>query len=441
MVYKRFNINVIVRLLILVCALSALVYVFIIKSWLITSGIFAFIVIVLVVELFNFISKTNKDLSKFIDAINYQDYSVNFSAYKLGNAFEELHESFKSTLELFRNLRLEKEAHYQYLLRLVKHIDIGIIAINNERKVILYNEAAQVLLNIPNLVDWSRYQEKCPQLYNSVENESSDARQLIKLSPGKELSLRSNRFLVDGKAHYVVVFQNIKAEIEDKEMDAWNQLIKILTHEIMNSVTPISSLSDTLLSLEKLQEQPNEDILEGLNTISRRSRILLGFVEDYRKLAHIPAPNKRKVNANEFFTQVAEVHKSRLIELGIDFNVKLTNHVDVEIDESLIFQVFDNLFSNATYALKTVKHPQISISQKAIDKNGRKMLETQFKDNGNGVSEAEIGQIFIPFFSTKTKGSGIGLSLSRQIIQMHGGNMQVETQSGQHFTVIFTLPL
>ncbi|MFY0674604.1 MAG: GHKL domain-containing protein [Bacteroidia bacterium] len=441
MVYKRFNINVIVRLLILVGALSALVYVLIIKSWLITSGICAFLVVVLVVELFNFISKTNKDLSKFIDAINYQDYSVNFSAYKLGNAFEELHESFKSTLELFRNLRLEKEAHYQYLLRLVKHIDIGIIAINDQQKVVLYNESAQDLLGVPNLVDWGRYEEKVPQLFNSVVNKKTDARQLIKLSQGKELSLRSSRFLVDGQPHYVVVFQNIKAEIENKEMDAWNQLIKILTHEIMNSVTPISSLSDTLLTIEKIQEEPNDDIVEGLQTISRRSRILLGFVDDYRKLAHIPTPNKRTVNSKAFFTQVADLHKSRVKELGIDFNVKLANNIQLALDESLIFQVFDNLFSNASHALQNHENPEISITQKEVDKSGKRHLETSFRDNGYGVSENEIGQIFIPFFSTKAKGSGIGLSLSRQIIQMHNGQMRVESKKGEFFNVIFSLPL
>lgn len=425
MVYKGFLRNIILRLVLLVASLATFIYLILNKEWIFSSAIIGFLVLLIIYELFSFITKTNKDLSKFIDAINYQEYSVNFSSYKLGNAFDELHESFRKTLTIFRNLRLEKEAHYQYMLRMVKHIDMGIIAFNHEQKIILYNQTAQDLLQVPNLIYWNRYEEKIPAFYHAVINDKSGAKSLIKLDQNREISLRSSRFLVEDKEHFVIVFQNIKAEIEDKEIDAWNKLIKLLTHEIMNSVTPISSLSDTLLSIEKSADAPDEDLLEGLSTIHRRSQTLLKFVDDYRKLSNIPAPNKSTFKISDLFTQLEILYKSEIEAHGITFKIpKIESNAEILIDETLILKVFDNLISNSIHALKGRDNPTLEIDFK--EREGKKTIT--ITDNGFGISKEKIGQVFIPFFSTKPTGTGIGLSLSRQILQMHQAVLKIESE-------------
>lgn len=425
MVYKGFLRNITLRLVLLVASLATFIYLILNKEWIFSSAIIGFLVLLIIYELFSFITKTNKDLSKFIDAINYQEYSVNFSSYKLGNAFDELHESFRKTLTIFRNLRLEKEAHYQYMLRMVKHIDMGIIAFNHEQKIILYNQTAQDLLQVPNLIYWNRYEEKIPAFYHAVINDKSGAKSLIKLDQNREISLRSSRFLVEDKEHFVIVFQNIKAEIEDKEIDAWNKLIKLLTHEIMNSVTPISSLSDTLLSIEKSADAPDEDLLEGLSTIHRRSQTLLKFVDDYRKLSNIPAPNKSTFKISDLFTQLEILYKSEIETHGITFKIpKIESNAEILIDETLILKVFDNLISNSIHALKGRDNPTLEIDFK--EREGKKTIT--ITDNGFGISKEKIGQVFIPFFSTKPTGTGIGLSLSRQILQMHQAVLKIESE-------------
>ncbi len=421
-----------IRLLLLVALIIAFVFTVFEKHWPVTSGILALFVIGFVFELFRLITKTNRDLAKFIDAINYKEYSVNFSSYKLGNAFEDLHESFKKTLNLFKQLRLEKEAHYQYILRLIKNLDVGILAVDHSGKIVLYNEKAESLLQLPNLVEWNRFKEKNPQLYNAFNDKKGENKHVINIDENTELSVRSSHFLIEGQPHFVLVFQNIKSEMEVHEMNAWNQLIKILTHEIMNSITPVSSLSETLLTIENTLDNPNTDVVEGLQTINRRSKSLLKFVDDYRKLAHIPSPNKKTINVSTLVKDLERLHDNRLESLGIHFElIDQSNGLNIEIDESLVHQVFDNLISNSIHALKDKTQPKIEISFKNSTRN---KCEITFTDNGKGIAENELGKVFIPFYSTKTSGSGIGLSLARQIIQMHGGKIKAESTVNQYCT-------
>ncbi|MGB0430171.1 MAG: sensor histidine kinase [Bacteroidia bacterium] len=439
MVFKRFNVNVTIRLILLTFSIALLVFTIFEKKWPVTSIILCALIITIIIELFRFITKTNRDLAKFIDAINYKEYSVNFSGYKLGNAFDQLHDSFKNTLNLFKELRLEKEAHYQYILRLIKNIDVGIIAVDHCQKVVLYNAKAHQLLQLPNLVQWDRYKQKAPDFYNAIANQKGENKSLVCINNNTELSLRSSHFNIDGAPHFVLVFQNIKEEMETQEMNAWNQLIKILTHEIMNSVTPISSLSSTLLDIEKRNPHANEDVIEGLQTISKRSKSLIHFVNDYRKLAHIPSPAKKYVSVNQYFTSIKTLYQSKLPQLNIDFKLTLLA-VDQEIslDEKLMYQVFDNLISNSIQALKNNTDPKINLD---LTKSANSGLQINITDNGTGIAEHELGKVFIPFFSTKITGSGIGLSLARQIVQMHGGKIKVSSQVGKFCTFKINLPV
>lgn len=428
----------VLRLVFLVCALAGLVYIVMEHQWVVSSLLLVLLNAGLLLELFQFVTKTNKDLAKFIDAINYKDYSVSFSSYKLGTAFDELHTSFRKTLQLFRELKLEKEAHYQYMLQLVKHVNVGIIAVDKNGKLALYNDMASELLGLPNLVFWQRYEEKIPHLYAAVSGQRSTASQLIKLkNRDLELNLRVNRLKVENDEHLVIILQNIKAEVDEKEIDAWNQLIKILTHEIMNSVTPISSLASTLIQLQHQSIAGDDDVLTGLKTIERRSKTLLKFVDDYRKLASIPAPVIKPLDLADFLQHVEELYAPELHRENIRLRIqKPAVATTLEVDEGLLNQVIANLLSNSIYALSKQPNAEISIHS-TRDKRG---LSLHFSDNGGGIPEHKLGQVFVPFYSSKAQGSGIGLSLCKQIMHLHGGSITLKSKPGEtRFTLGFLL--
>lgn len=428
MIYRKFVIGVIVRLTLLVSALSSAVVIWITTDWFFTQVVVLFICVFLVIELFQFITKTNRDLSKFIDAINYQEYSVNFSGYGIGNAFEDLHESFRKTLLLFKELKLEKEAHYQYLDQLIKHMGAGVMAIDPKGRIVLYNDAAALLLGLPNLIQWERYQNPAPNFYAAGNRQKSTSSQLIRLKNSDvELNLRVNRIKVKSEEHRILVFQDIKEEIDEKEIAAWNTLIRILTHEIMNSVTPIASLSDSLVKMETVRTDQNADILLGLQTIEKRSKSLLKFVEDYKRLVNIPAPVKREICLADYLQEQYNLYQTVLAAEEISLRLNPVHPaLKVMADEMLLNQLMSNLFSNAMAALKGAEKKEIELSVKTETQE----TVIEFKDSGQGIPSSHLKQIFVPFYSTKSQGSGIGLSLCRQIMHMHGGQLKVKTEVG-----------
>lgn len=428
MVYKKFALGVVIRLIILISALSAAVVIWISTPWLFTQIVLLILLIALVIELFQYVTKTNRDLAKFIDAINYHDYSVNFSGYKIGNAFDELHQSFKRTLQSFKELKLEKEAHYQYLHQLIKAMGAGVMAIDPKGKIILYNDAAVELLGLPNLIQWDRYQNPVPNFYTAGNRQKSTSSELIKLKNSEvELNLRVNRIRVKQEEHRILVFQDIKQEIDEKELAAWNTLIRILTHEIMNSVTPIVSLSDSLVKMEGARADQNEDILLGLQTIEKRSKSLLKFVEDYKKLVNIPAPVKREVPLATYLQEQVNLYQTVLATHKIDLRLAPINPaIKIMVDEMLLNQLMSNLFSNSMSALANSDKKQIDLTIRTEPYE----IIIDFKDSGPGIPSSHLQQIFVPFYSTKSSGSGIGLSLSKQIMHMHSGQLKVKTKQG-----------
>ena len=345
-----------------------------------------------------------------------------------------MHSSFQSTIELFRQLKIEKEAHYQYLTLLVKQVRVGIVSFAEDGTIALYNQMAESILGVPNLKQWDRYGEIVPRLFERVRDFGGVGKQTVLLGNGKELSVYVNRMKTEGNEFTMVVFQDIGAEIEDKELKAWNQLIKILTHEIMNSVTPIVSLTDTLLQVARKEENP--DIAVGLETIQRRSTGLLQFVEDYRKLTSLPSPNRRQVNLVEFVKHVFELYEKELQTRKIEFVLSVPGvHLLANMDEVLMEQVLINLLSNASFAVEHEETPKIELGVRTEGENPILYV----KDNGHGISQDRLGEIFVPFFSTRDNGSGIGLSLAKQIVHQHGGSLKVKSDEGQG--TLFTIHL
>jgi signal transduction histidine kinase len=312
----------------------------------------------------------------------------------------------------------------------------------------LINNAAKQLLKISQLKNIKALEPYSKKLVKTMFKLTAGEKALVKVDDNGELlqlAVYASQFKLRGQKFTLVSLQNIQSELEEKEMEAWQNLIRVLTHEIMNSVTPIASLASTvndLLTDSPNQEKPIEridteiisDVRGALQTIEKRSHGLLNFVDAYRNLTRIPRPNLQIVSLSEFFSRLKKLMHSQITEGSIDLQVHIEpDNLQLAADPELIEQVLINLLLNAIEAVAKQPNPVIKIFAKLDDK-GR--ITIQVIDNGTGISEEIAEKIFIPFFTTKKKGSGIGLSLSRQIMRMHRGSLGVLSKKGE---TIFTL--
>ncbi|MCJ7681022.1 MAG: ATP-binding protein, partial [Candidatus Aminicenantes bacterium] len=345
--------------------------------------------------------------------------------------------------------RAEKEEHYRYLQTVVQHVAIGLIAFTPDGNVELINNAAKRLLNLPRLKNIQLLRSKSEDLVEALQRLKPRESALVKVEDDDELlqlSLYATEFKLGSRQFSLVSLQNIQSELEEKEIEAWQKLIRVLTHEIMNSITPISSLASTindLLSDIPSSERPGSDeerenlldIKQAAGTIQNRSRGLLHFVDAYRNLTLIPKPNMQMISVRELFSRIERLMASNIKEKAIAFTSTIDPaELELTADTELIEQVLINLLLNALQAVENIPRPVIELRSQ-LDSRGR--IQIQIVDNGPGISKENLEEIFIPFFSTKEGGSGIGLSLSRQIMRQHGGTISVNAIPGK--ATVFTL--
>jgi nitrogen fixation/metabolism regulation signal transduction histidine kinase len=435
MVYKRFYINCIIRVLLLtgtICLLFFLLF----KTDFIASAIFIGLVVgYQIFALIRYIAKTNRDLTRLLQSIKYSDFSQSFTNNLKGSGFEELHASLTEVIKVFQQAKLEKEEHFRFLQTIVDHVGIGLIAFNPNGEVELINNAAKKLLKVPGMKNISDLEPVSPRLAEKLSELSPGGNDLIKLKQDDnllQLSISATGFVLRKQHLMLVAMQDIQSALEEEEMKSWQNLIRVLTHEIMNSITPIASLASTAHGLLKdereceLPESLNEilgDVRQSVNTIEKRSKGLLTFIENYRKLTRIPKPDFKIVPVKDLFKRVEYLMKDQFEAHGIKFNMQIDPlSLELTADQALIEQVLINLCKNAVEALNGVANPKIKLKA-GTDGLGSPVIKVI--DNGKGISEEVVERIFIPFFTTKQQGSGIGLSISRQIIRLHKGTIGV----------------
>ncbi len=409
-----------------------------------TIIIVGLLVVLQIYYLFNFVERTNREISKFLLSIKYSDFSQSFSDQGLGKSFKELSSSFGEVIKKFQKTRAEKEEQYRYLNTVTQHVGVGLLAFDEKGEVEFINHSAKQLLKIKFLKGISSLEKVQAGLSKVVLSLEPGKRKIIKLvdeSDILQLIFHSTEFKMRGHKYKLVSIQNIHGELEDKEIEAWQKLIRVLTHEIMNSITPISSLASTVNDMltnqvvNSLSDENISDIKSATSTIQKRSEGLIRFVNDYRSLTKIPKPNFQVIQVLEIFERINDLMESNFNNNNIRFSSKVSpTHLRLTCDPDLIEQVLINLVVNSTHALSGTERPEI-ILYAGIDTRGRPMIKVV--DNGPGLSEDVMDKIFIPFFSTKPEGSGIGLSLSKQIIKSHGGTIGV--QSKPHEETIFTI--
>jgi two-component system nitrogen regulation sensor histidine kinase NtrY len=451
MVFNRFRIAIITRIsLLLLCGL-ALIMLLIKVSLPFTTGLVFVLVVWQIIDLIRFVERTNRKLISFLESINYNDFTVTFNDKKPGSSFTALNNAFNNVMAEIRKSRADKEEHYNYLQTIVQHISIGIIVFIPSGKVVLTNEALFRMIGLTSLRNLKELKHINKDLPDSLQKLKGGEKTLVKLfldNKVSQLSVFATVFKMHNEAYTLVSMQDISTELEEKEIESWQKLIRVLTHEIMNSITPISSLAQTVreimleeephqVALRPLEQDDVENIANALNTIQRRSQGLLNFVELYRNLTRIPRPNFRYVSVKELVLRVRQLMLPRFEKDNIRFHLLIDpEQMMLTIDPDLIEQVMINLLLNACDAVKDNEHPWIKLNALS-NLNGRVSIE--IKDNGSGITPDLLDKIFMPFFTSKRNGSGIGLSLSRQIMHLHKGTISVKSNPGHGatFTLIF----
>ncbi|NOY51713.1 MAG: GHKL domain-containing protein [Chlorobi bacterium] len=451
MAFKSFRLQIIVRVVLLASTLAIVLLVFENDAYFVSSIILLALFVLQMISLIRYAEQTNRKLIKLFESIRFTDFTTKFSDNDLGRSFQELNAEFNQVIDAFNKNKTEKEEHFNYLLTVIQHVSIGIIVFKRDGTVDVYNNAVKKLLQVSSLRNIKNLKSVSEDLPEVLLGMRAGEKELVKLFVDDELiqlSIYATQFKMRGEEFLLVSFQDINPELEQKEIESWQKLIRVLTHEIMNSITPISSLAATVSDIiedtrvknppkRKADIEAYEDVAHAMQTIEKRSKGLLNFVEIYRNLTRIPKPTFRYFEVKDLIDRASELLATKFEELEIKVRIKiLPSELKILADPDLIDQVIINLLLNAIDAVKGLKKPEINIIA-SINLNNRVTIE--ISDNGNGIKPDILDKIFMPFFTSKKTGSGIGLSLSRQIMQMHKGSISVRSKQneGAAFTIIF----
>lgn len=441
-----FRFRVAFRVVLIGVTMSLLVYMAARPNMIFAAGLTGIIIISQLVELFRFASQTNRKLTRFLESVKYSDFISGFASdNKLGKSFRDLNTAFNEVLEAFRKARSEKEENWQYLNTVVQQVRTGILSFDSEGNLQLMNANAKRFIGISNLKNIKELKEKDPNFYQALVDVEPGKSALHKVGNEFLLTIQASELRIRGNTVKLVTLQNIQTELQKQELEAWQNLTRVLRHEIMNSITPISSLTSTLREIldseliqkvdhYELKNEGAEDLREGLSTIESRSKGLIKFIDAYREYTSLPQPKIKTVRLKDLLEKVAQLMKQELRKTSIDFSWQCeSEYLTIQVDEEMIEQVLINLLKNAIEALDNKANAKIELVGKYSDN----AVIIEVADNGSGIIKEALNRIFVPFFTTKKTGSGIGLALSRQIMQLH--NALITVTSEPEVKTVFTL--
>lgn len=421
-------------------ALAVCIAFLLFKGFYLYAGLGFFFLLILSYRLFSKHRFLLKQMVEFSEAVKYRDFTRRFVVKREKSVEGQLYTAFNQINEVYKNISIDQALQHQYLNKVINMLDTAIIFYHAESgKVIWLNEAFKELFQVPHLGNISGMQKRHPELYIKTMQLQVGKHQMetAHSSKGKiKLLMQSSGFETQDGSFRIIVYQNINEAIDETETRAWHKLLRVLTHEIMNSIGPISSLAETLHDrLEHWEgEQDIEDLKLGIFTIKRRSEGLLQFAKSYRLINKVDQPQFSEILVVQLFENIYQLLEPTLIQKNIDVDIIIKNtRMILRADVNLLEQVIINLLLNAIEAVKEEEEPYISLS--AIETKDHIQLKIQ--DNGAGMSPEIQEQIFTPFFTTKKTGTGVGLTLSKQIMLMHGGNISVDSVEGEGST--FTL--
>ncbi len=434
--FNRYEYQMAFKVALLLLVITGCAY-FLTKESYLLASLFLVSVIYQTYILIKFVNRTNLELTQFIDAVQYRDFSLLFNEKNAPLSVKNLRKAFNTINFTFKTLSSEREAQSQYLQKVLEIVDTGILSYSQTGEVKWINESLKKMLDLPYLKTIHSLERRNPELYKAIKNLKIAKNQIFKLN-NKQVLLAKTAFFENGEISELIAFQNINEAIDETENQAWQKLLRVMTHEIMNSVAPISSLADTLQKrLQVIDNEQVDDLKQGMEAIKNRSEGLLRFAKIYRNFSKINEAAFSNIYVRVLLENIEVLMNNTFLERDIDFQVYLKDpNLQIKIDVSLMEQVIINLILNAIDAIKETVNPIIKFEAKLTD-NGK--VQLIISDNGAGMEQDVIEQIFIPFFTTKKNGSGIGLSLSKQIISLHKGSILVKSIVGQGTSFIIEL--
>lgn len=449
--FRHFHIAVVTRAILLAATCLLLVYVTAHLHLKITAVLVAALLAIQVWGLIHYVEKSNRDVSRFLTGIQQDDFSQSFPDDGRNGSHRELQRALNEVTAEFRRVRAEREESFRYLNTIVTHIETGLVAVAKDGQVELINPAARRLLGMESVRSIGDLKRRSEPLAAAIESLRPGERSLLRLESdggATELSLAATEVRIGGRGLKLIAAYDIARELDARELEAWGQLSKVLSHEIANSITPIASLAATATDLLSNVETGRAagdnysvnaatfgDLTEVVGTISQRSQGLVRFIEAYRRLTHLPPPSFRIVRLSDLLTRVKQLLLARpdagsiRIECSVD-----PAGLELSADSDLVEQALINIGINSIEALRDRDDGVIELCAR-LGERGRVMI--QVSDNGPGISQTAAEKVFVPFFSTKAGGSGIGLSLARQIARLHGGDITVASSPGGR--TVFTL--
>ena len=436
MIFDRLDTGLLGRLMLLLAALAGCGYAALHHAYglaLVALGA----LLALGVALARYLTRGQQALLDFTLALKYRDFSRQYPEQPTSASLRRLHAAFNQVNATFRELRAEKEAQFQYLQTILALLDTGIVSYDAAGTVAWVNEAFKDTLQLPYLKNIQALQHRQPVLYEAIRRAVPGQPAVVKLTVGShavQLLLSATQFKIQGEAFTLLAFKNVSQALADTETAAWQQLLRVMTHEIMNSVTPIASLADSLgRHMRAAQQQDSaaellDDVSTGIRIIQQRSEGLLRFAQVYRNFSTLAPPQRTTLYVQELLQTTRQLLAEQLTAQGIEVVISMRPvHLTLQADGHLLEQVLINLLLNAAQAVDQTPDPRISLLAWL---DGQERVVIEVKDNGSGIPADLLDSIFVPFFTTRPSGSGIGLSLAKQIMQLHQGSIQVQSVEG-----------
>lgn len=438
MVFKSYQFQIIFRLVLIVVNCLGIVYIWQLQMYWVSFYNLVLLLVLQVYMLFRFLTRWQQDIKVFANSVRHGDYNVTYHLLEKNDPHYELYNMLNNVSQYVRLIKSEYVQQNHYFQYVVQNAQVGLIAYEEKGNVILVNQEVLNLLRLTDLKNLSDLKRYDAELFNHISTLGLNQSRL--LISGKDrsikLSARLSKFVIDGKPVFLLSLMNIRPELEENELQSWQELISVLTHEIMNSITPIHSLNGSMAKyLDKIEG--NEEIVgkarHSLDVINRRSQSLMTFVDRYRKISTVPLPHLQATDLGKLVEGVVLLMEDEL--KNVEVKIHHQNEV-IQADPALIEQILINLFKNATYSFEG---SQAKLVVKIIKEDNKVFVSV--KDNGNGIAPEVLERIFIPFFTTREGGSGIGLTLSRQIMHRHGGTIEVKSELQHGTEFILTFPL
>jgi two-component system nitrogen regulation sensor histidine kinase NtrY len=442
MISRNLYLNITLRVLLIVILSLLLAYYVFDKHSLRFSIIITLAIIMLTISLITYLNTTNRKIRFFFDSVRNDDSNLSFPVDAKDKRFRELYRSMTRVNQQIQQLKIENRTQEQYFQILLEHLATGIITYNDKGFILHANSSAKRVLSMEVLTHLQQIKKIDQKLFHTISSIKPFERRLCAIETGQgeiQLSLKAASFRTNDTEVFILSIQDIKNELDEKELESWMKLIRVLMHEIMNSITPITSLSESLSNIyspggvpllpEQVSIKTISTTLQGLNVIKEQGRGLMSFVESYRKLTRVPEPEKKLFRVSDLMSRVRILYNSLEMSNRMDLSFSLNNpELELFADQNLISQVLINLLKNAIEANENNSDGRISISAGTDSSNHPEICVI---DNGPGITEENLDEIFVPFFTTREKGSGIGLSISRQIMRVHGGNLKVRSVPGK----------